>query len=483
MIKNARQYKITKTQAKKFEQALANFAHVKERDKITHPLLLKAQEDALDSQLKDLKAEILEYENLTRGKLQKFEIESIDELPRTLIAARIALGLGQRDLAERLGLKEQQIQRYEATDYASASLSRVIEVVNALNLKVHENIFFPNVTRTFDHLFSRLKNLGIEREFAFKRLIPRDIIALFKMGETENESALVTRSAAIIGKIFDLKPDLLLSNEPLCLKTTDVTVSFKLPQGRKKGFLTAYTFYAHYLALLTLEATKNIRQKKIHNDPIKVRNAIISKYGSIKFEYVLDYVWNLGIPVLPLNDSGAFNGACWRVERRNAIVIKQKSQYTSRWLFDLLHELYHAGQEPDKDKYEVIDGEDTDLESLEEQTASQFAGDVLLAGRAEELTEKCVEIARGKVEWLKNAVKQVATDEKVPVNFLANYIAYRLSLQNINWWGVANNLQVPGESPWEITRDYFLEKIDLSCLNKTDQRLIQLAMTASEDES
>jgi hypothetical protein len=39
-------------------------------------------------------------------------------------------------LAERLGLKEPQIQRDEATDDASASLTRVCEVARSLGLKV-----------------------------------------------------------------------------------------------------------------------------------------------------------------------------------------------------------------------------------------------------------------------------------------------------------------------------------------------------------
>ena len=57
---------------------------------------------------------------------------TVAELPATLIKARIARGLSQKDLADRIGLKEQQIQRYEATDYASASLTRIKEVVSAL---------------------------------------------------------------------------------------------------------------------------------------------------------------------------------------------------------------------------------------------------------------------------------------------------------------------------------------------------------------
>ena len=60
------------------------------------------------------------------------ELSGVAELPTVLIKARIAQGLSQKDLAERLGLQEQQIQRYEATEYASASLTRIKEVVSAL---------------------------------------------------------------------------------------------------------------------------------------------------------------------------------------------------------------------------------------------------------------------------------------------------------------------------------------------------------------
>jgi transcriptional regulator with XRE-family HTH domain len=48
--------------------------------------------------------------------------------------------MSQRELAERLGLKEQQIQRYEATEYRSASWSRVSEVIQALGLRVEDEI-------------------------------------------------------------------------------------------------------------------------------------------------------------------------------------------------------------------------------------------------------------------------------------------------------------------------------------------------------
>jgi ribosome-binding protein aMBF1 (putative translation factor) len=137
MIKNERQYLITKTQAKKFKDAIAAF-DAKSPD--AHPLLVKAQREALESQLKELDAQLSEYEKLRSGKLKKLKKSSFQNLPMALIRARIVKGLTQKDLARKLGVKEQQIQRYEETDYASASLSRVNEVIKALEIEVREEV-------------------------------------------------------------------------------------------------------------------------------------------------------------------------------------------------------------------------------------------------------------------------------------------------------------------------------------------------------
>ncbi len=132
MIKNERQYRITKAQADRFSQTLDSLRQRSIETDGIHPLIAKAQENALRSQLADLEAELREYESLKAGKFSIDELSVVTELATVLIKARVAQGLSQRDLAERLGLKEQQIQRYEATDYASASLARIKEVVSAL---------------------------------------------------------------------------------------------------------------------------------------------------------------------------------------------------------------------------------------------------------------------------------------------------------------------------------------------------------------
>ncbi len=138
MIKNERQYRITKSQAQKFEQSLAALEK-SETAKQENLLLWQVQRDAIESQLNDLQEELQEYAvliNASADHAVALMLHSLREFPAALIKARIAAKLTQKALADQLGLQEQQIQRYEATEYASANLSRIIEVSETLGLKL-----------------------------------------------------------------------------------------------------------------------------------------------------------------------------------------------------------------------------------------------------------------------------------------------------------------------------------------------------------
>ncbi len=139
MIKNEQQYRITKNQVDRFSRTLANLKKQPAEAKDVHPLIAKAQEDALQSQLADLEEQLQEYEALKAGYFDLDALNTVAELPTVLIKARIAQGLRQKDLAERLGLKEQQIQRYEATNYATASFTRLKEVANVLGGEAYQS--------------------------------------------------------------------------------------------------------------------------------------------------------------------------------------------------------------------------------------------------------------------------------------------------------------------------------------------------------
>lgn len=132
MIFNERQYQSAQAQIKQLSEALINFSPSGEL------WLDNAQKDALESQVSDIKAEIKEYELIKEGKISYSECSGLSELPRALICSRIASGMTQKNLADALGIPVQQIQRYEASNYMGASLARLIQIADTLNIKVKE---------------------------------------------------------------------------------------------------------------------------------------------------------------------------------------------------------------------------------------------------------------------------------------------------------------------------------------------------------
>jgi ribosome-binding protein aMBF1 (putative translation factor) len=136
MITNEYQYRVTKTAAAKFRTALTDLKEAPPRPGV-HPCLLKAEREAMESQLKDLENELAEYDQLKGSGSTHISIGSIAELGSGLVRARIAAGLSQKELAARLHLKEQQIQRYEQTEYETASLARLADVARALHVRIN----------------------------------------------------------------------------------------------------------------------------------------------------------------------------------------------------------------------------------------------------------------------------------------------------------------------------------------------------------
>lgn len=68
MIRNERQYRITRAQVDRFERALAELGSAPAPSPGFHPLLLKAQEDGLRSHLEELTTQLSEYEALRAGQ-------------------------------------------------------------------------------------------------------------------------------------------------------------------------------------------------------------------------------------------------------------------------------------------------------------------------------------------------------------------------------------------------------------------------------
>ncbi|WP_368563145.1 helix-turn-helix domain-containing protein [Pseudoxanthomonas sp. UTMC 1351] len=484
MIKNERQYRITKAQTLNFANALNDF-ELKPADHL-HPILRKAQIDAVRSQYNDLQTEVREYESLLRERPAVIEAQSLEELPAALIKARIALGLSQKDLAEKMGLKEQQVQRYEATEYSSASLTRVKEVADALGVSVSERVSLPVEEPTRDAFIARLDTVGIDSEFLQNRLLPTTILSGLYSDDQETQGHSAARASDVLARVFRWSPNALFSAQPLAFpQVAAAAARFKLPGGAHGRRLNAYIVWAHYLGLVVANASGRLPMMHLTLDPVEMRANLLARDSSISLSSVLHHFWDCGVPVIPLGDSGAFHGACWRVGGRNVIVVKQKSRYLSRWIFDLLHEWHHAGQSPEEATHAWIEeGELTSSRrtSPEELAANNFAGNVVLNGLAEDLVQECVKNARGKIPLLKSIVPDVAGRAGVAVDYLANYLAWRLSLQGLNWWGAASNLQTQTGDPFMIARKVFYERFDFGSVDPVDAQLLNRALAYEGSE-
>ncbi len=131
MIQNERQYKITQARVREFEQALSR---LEMPDPTQHPRKILSEKNALLNTIQTLQQEIADYDKLKQGEISSFRLQNLNEIPTTLIKARIALGITQRELGERIGVQEQQIQRYEANQYQSISFDRLGQVFVALGI-------------------------------------------------------------------------------------------------------------------------------------------------------------------------------------------------------------------------------------------------------------------------------------------------------------------------------------------------------------
>ena len=135
MILNGRQYNATKGQVTKLNETLK--LSKKNKGKIDERVY-KAMIAGINSQIDDLKSELNDYKKLQQVKT--LNLSSLEDLPIIIIKARVAKGYTQQSFAEKLNLKPQQIQRYEATNYKSVSFKRIVEILKALNIDLKGKI-------------------------------------------------------------------------------------------------------------------------------------------------------------------------------------------------------------------------------------------------------------------------------------------------------------------------------------------------------
>lgn len=98
------------------------------------PEVVNGFRKAVRAEKRELEALIAAYETAKAGDFADLKRRAGNDPGLTLVVARIARGLTQKELARKLGLKEQQIQRYEADRYGSISLTNFRRIARFLGV-------------------------------------------------------------------------------------------------------------------------------------------------------------------------------------------------------------------------------------------------------------------------------------------------------------------------------------------------------------
>lgn len=134
MIKNQRQLKATKAQIASFRAALQEIDNQEHDGSANDRARHDAARRAMQSMLTTMERQSAEFEALTRGDASGIALNGLHDLPKALIQTRIVLGMSQKDLAQKIGVKAQQVQRWEHEDYERITFANLEAVSAALNI-------------------------------------------------------------------------------------------------------------------------------------------------------------------------------------------------------------------------------------------------------------------------------------------------------------------------------------------------------------
>ncbi|MFA6033489.1 MAG: helix-turn-helix transcriptional regulator [Myxococcota bacterium] len=140
MIRNETEYQeaVKRLQEEK-ERLSKHRAHLKEMGLAAAEI--KRAIDPLRSFHEQLVEEVESYERLKRGDMA--ELMNLHGLGQALVALRIATGLTQRELAERLGVHESQVSRDERNEYHGITVERASRILDELGVHLKSEFEQP----------------------------------------------------------------------------------------------------------------------------------------------------------------------------------------------------------------------------------------------------------------------------------------------------------------------------------------------------
>jgi HTH-type transcriptional regulator/antitoxin HigA len=363
MITNERQYRITSTQLEKLRKAIDDFDIKTVVRQTKSKVLARAELEALRSEYENLSMQIHEYEALKSGTIEILKASHLEELPSILIRARIVKGLSQRQLADTLDLKEQQIQRYEAEEYASANLPRLAEVAKALGLNISEVAEFkPTSQKPFDVG----KNDLPWDQFPIKEMFRRKWFEGFS-GSLEEAIANAEELAKAFVKSSLDRPVQALARQRV----------------RAGGNVNRYALLAWQCRIIALANKQRLKNKYKQNT---INKEWLTKVAQLSCtddweKKIIEYLRNFGVRLVIESHlpNTYLDGAAFLLSDGSPVIgmTLYRDRLDNFW-FVLLHELIHIMKHLRKGDIESI-FDDFDVEAGDiEREADEQAGEILV---------------------------------------------------------------------------------------------------------
>jgi len=377
-----------------------------------------------------------------------------------LKALREDRGLSQRDVAALAGMTSPQLSKIESGSF-DLRVSTVQALLRAMGATLSE-ISGPGTPEVSQKVMrKRAEDAGVARD-VIDRLI---------------QAGSRVQVPALIGRAFDWTMDALASGTmprpalagPVQFKTTTHT-----GDPAASPLLTLGTTVAQ----IVRRHTDLVAAPGSIGDASGVRSEMVDSSGQLNLESMVDWMWDHGIPVIPLHGKGGFCAAVLVVGGGPAVIVKETRDHVAYWMFDLAHELGHLALG------HVHDDGLVDVDALtptgdaspdaQENAANEYALALLLDNAADLLGRVEAE-SRGSHLRFKGAVVTVARQANVNAGLLGVVAAKALTQvgEPKDRWGSANNLSLADGAPRPIVREALRRRLTSSIERELDRLLVQ----------
>ncbi|MDO8770846.1 MAG: XRE family transcriptional regulator [Burkholderiaceae bacterium] len=147
LISTDRQARELEAEIEQISQALSSEQTLKSIIDGLPELAIEGIRRSLATEKRELSKKLEAYRQAQNGDVELMKQQVGDDLGDLLIIARLAQNWKQKDLARKLGLQEQAIQRWESERYRSINLANYMKVARALSLEFSAQFLSSKVAK------------------------------------------------------------------------------------------------------------------------------------------------------------------------------------------------------------------------------------------------------------------------------------------------------------------------------------------------